>query len=555
MVEPFPSISLEGDRKGDEDFNPAIRLFGRRFFNDQTVPELLLEFMLVATSQKRISREEVSTAAFLPTLELLESWPNCAPLEYAPKARLNLKLFSFVNGSKLDTRDQSHKEHYRELTNMIKDDQRLIISGGLHPDEVLKTLESLLVGFQSIGGERTWCAQAFLPVARNLIGAETLWNRTDAERVPQRTWSTIVERFSHFFSFSRHRFLARGGELLYLQLCNALRTDPIIGQTWLAQTGIGFRQMENSPRELHRALGVALSGIFSKCPTHIDDLATFLDSHVEPKTSNMTDIDPRTKKPRFVSCGWCPAETWREGLLFGVELLRLCQAMIDPIEQVELLEIACAMQLLRSLCAQASRYTTRSPESMAGAGPLGYVWAVSDPSGNHDAVKQISRRNVNAVQRLIYEAIRHPSIRGHYSQTAAKDVDDAYAEADRRYGHKLFLTVAKRLGLVVPRQGSGARFVLNDRLLRYLVLSTIRPGERVTYDSFKRLLLAHHGLAVDDQTIGQSCLWSGTSRLTTLGGNSDEWLLQMLDASGSLVRLSDACSLVENPFDVGESSE
>jgi hypothetical protein len=187
----------------------------------------------------------------------------------------------------------------------------------------------------------------------------------------------------------------------------------------------------------------------------------------------------------------------------------------------------------------------------AAAGPLGYIWAISDPGGKHTAVKQISRRSVNAVQRLIYDALRHPSIRDHYVGVAAKDVEKAYTEADRRYGHKLFLTIAKRLGLIIPRRGSGARFVLNDRLLRCLVLSTIRPGERVTYDSFKQLLFAHHGLAVDDQTIGQSCAWSGTSQLTTLGGNADDWLLHMLEASGMLIRLSDACSLVINPFDGG----
>ena len=39
------------------------------------------------------------------------------------------------------------------------------------------------------------------------------------------------------------------------------------------------------------------------------------------------------------------------------------------------------------------------------------MWAVSDPGGRHTAVKRISRRNVNAVQRMIHDAIRHPSIR------------------------------------------------------------------------------------------------------------------------------------------------
>jgi len=553
MVEPFPSIEREMSRKGDEDFNPAIQLFGRRFFNDQTTSELLLEFMLVATSSKRIRRREVDQTMLLPDLDLLQSWPDDARLEYAPKARLNLKLFAFINGSKLDTRHQAHKEHYRELIDALKSPNRLVICGGLEPNDVLRTLENLLMGFQSVGGDRTWCAQAFLPVAKNLIGAETLWNETEAKRDSVRDWSAVVDRFLHFFSFGRHRFLARGGELLYLQLCNALRTGKGVGQAWLTSSGAGFSEEEGNPQTLHSALNESLLSIFSGSPATIDDLAQFIDSCVENTTSKKTDIDSKTDEPRFMSCGWCPAESWREGMLFAVELLRLSRAAIDPIERLELLEIACAMQVLRSLCAQAARYAPRPEDAAAAAGPLGYVWAISDPAGKHTAVKQISRRNVNAVQRLIHDALRHPEIQAAYARCDPKDVDSAYAEADRRYGHKLFLTVAKRLGLITPRRGAGARFVLNDRLLRYLVLSTIRPGERVTYDSFKQLLFAHHGLAVDDQAVGQSCLWSGTSHLTTLGGKTDEWLLQMLDASGVLVRLSDACSLVTNPFG-GDSS-
>jgi hypothetical protein len=150
---------------------------------------------------------------------------------------------------------------------------------------------------------------------------------------------------------------------------------------------------------------------------------------------------------------------------------------------------------------------------------------------------------------MIYDALRHPSIRQGDSFPGG---DDIYTEADTRYGHSLFVTVAKRIGLIVPKRGAGARFVFNDKLLRCLVLSIIRPGQRVTYDVFKRLLFGHYGIAVDDETIGRSCLWSGTSRLTTLGGVADGWLIDMLDASGMLIRLSDSCSLVNNPFGVGK---
>lgn len=544
MVKPFPSIRLRADALGDEDFNPAIRLFGRRFFGDQTVAELLLELFLVATSVKAIGEAPVSDDLIFPDLEQLRHWPPGAPLRYAPKARLNLKLFAFLGASKLETRHDAHRQHYRELLRSLTRPDKLSISAGMDANEVLKTLENLFLGFQSVGGQRTWCAQAFLPVSRSLIAAETLWNETQARRRNVRTWSDVTDRFLDFFSFQKHRFLARGGELLYLQLCNALRQEPASVQMWLREAGIGCSPAESDPTLLHSSLQRALLNVVDSCPETVDKLAKFLDSGVDKLTAEKTDFD-NYGHAREALCGWCPEESWQEGAVFALELLRLCQASIDPIERIELLEIACALQLLRSLCAQSARYAPRVNGVSVGVGPFQYVLVVSDPEGRHTATKQISRRNLNAVQRMIYDALRHPSIRGNH-----RDLD--YKEADGRYGHKLFLTVAKRIGLVVPKRGAGARLVLNDKLLRCMVLATIRPGERVTYESFKKLLFAHYGLAVDDETIGRSCAWSGTARLSTLGGDADAWLTEMLDASGMLIRLSDSFSLVTNPFDAGE---
>jgi hypothetical protein len=546
MPRPFPSITLQNEVRGGEDFNPAIQLFGRRFFADQTVAELLIELFLIASSAKRIGANAISEALPLPDLAQLQNWPDNETLKYEPKVRLNLKLFAFLGASKLETRHETHMQHYQSLVKSLKRTDKLSISTSMDPDEVLKTLENLFLGLQSVGGQRTWCAQAFLPISKSLIAAETLWNETEAKRRGVQTWSGITEEFMLFFSFNKHRFLARGGELLYLQLCNALRQDPQSVKKWLSEAGIGCTPEESDTASLHKSLQEVLVTVFDACPETVGKLATFLDSGVESETAENTDV-ARDGNPRTASCGWCPEESWREGAVFAIELLRICQAFIDPIERIELLEIACALQLLRSLCAQSARYGRNARLNADGAGPLLYTWALSDPDGRNNVTKLISRRNLNALQRMIYEALRDPAVRR--GQT-----DRDYKEADTRYGHKLFLTVAKRIGLVVPKRGAGARLVLNDRLLRCMVLGTIRPGARVTYEGFKKLLMAHYGLAIDAAAIARSCVWTGTAELSTLGGIADSWLIEMLDASGMLIRLSDSFSLVINPFGEKDSS-
>jgi hypothetical protein len=203
--------------------------------------------------------------------------------------------------------------------------------------------------------------------------------------------------------------------LLYLQLCNALRQDPRSVRKWLDEAGVGCTPEESDTACLHKSLQEVLGAVFDACPETVGKLATFLDSGIDAATAEKTDFT-RDGNPRIASCGWCPEESWREGAIFAVELLRICRALIDPIERIELLEIACALQLLRSLCAQSARYGRNARVQDNVAGPLKYTWALSDPDGRNTVTKQISRRNLNALQRMIYEALRDPAVKRNHTE-------------------------------------------------------------------------------------------------------------------------------------------
>ncbi len=127
-----------------------------------------------------------------------------------------------------------------------------------------------------------------------------------------------------------------------------------------------------------------------------------------------------------------------------------------------------------------------------------------------------------------------------------KKFQQAYTDADK-YGYKLFRKLGKSIGLIVPPRGGLMKFTLNEKILRCLVLSLV-PGRRMTLDTFKVQIKAHHGFVFDLKGLADSRNWSG--RIEELAGeeSGDAWLERMLEASGMLVRLSDACSLVRNPF-------
>ena len=525
-----PGIGISGK----EDYNPAIHLFGRRFFSDQSTIELLVEFLLVVSSRKFIDREFDTP---LPTYEAIKHWPNRRELTYAPKARLNLKLFSFLSASKLDTRHQVHRDHLKELYGLMGS---RIEAREEDKDAVLRTLENLFLGFQGAGSQRTWCAQSFVPICSGLVAGESIWQQSKARDVED--WQEALNYFTH----NQWLFLARGGEVLYLQVCNALSQTHEVIDGWAQQTGLksGLTTDELDPAWLHRQLNSGLMRLFEECPATVSGLAEFVDSGVEKETSQRTDTNYGQLK--YTTCGWCPSQSWEEGYLFAVEMQRILRARIELMERLDLLELECSLQLLRSLAMQAARYTSLSDAALFPP----YRLAISDPAGDNESVRHISKRSVQAVQKMIYDALRHEEIE---SRVPKSDRAKLYREADRRYGHKLFITVAKRVGLITPRRGAGMRFVINERLLRLLVVALI-PSGRLTYDSFKRLVEHHYGLAIDEPSLSRASNWASRIIIESFEDPTDDWFQDMLEAAGVLRRLSDSCSIVENMIgdDIGE---
>jgi len=538
MSETFP-YQANGERAYRN--NPAIQLFGNRLFTDQTPVEFLVEFLLLTTSPKRIE----GNGSFddpLPSEDILQDWSN-SKLEYAPKSRLNLKLFSFLGSSRLESRHKTHREHRFDLLNILK--SKTALTGIGNKDDVVRTLENLFLGFQGAGSGRTWCAQNFLPVCEGFLAGERIWKETRARTTQPKEWEDLLNNSSYFFETGQRVILARGGEVLYLQICNALRQDKEIIRQWAEESGVMLDSSNNNneqdPAWLHAELMRELGSLMHKCPKAITELAEFIDSGIEPETAEKTDF--RSDSPRYVSAGWCPVESWQEGYLFAVELLRLCKSNLDVIDRIYLLETACAMQVLRSLAFQSARYT---PTNHFAAWP-GYRLAVSAPEENRPIVKRVSQQTVKMIEKQIFQAIRNED-RGIALPDNEKERNKVLKEADNRYAGKFFIKLAKRLGLVIPRRGAGARFVLNEQLLRLLVLTVVPKGGRITYDRFKEIVERRFGLVFDADGIGQAGEWLADGNRVYLPNDTDNWLQEMLEAAGFLLRLSDSCAMVvEDP--------
>ena len=518
------------DAKSEQAYksNPAIRLFGNRFSNDQTSMELLCEFLLVITSKKRIDDAEYATA--FPPITLLIDWNN-VELEYAPKARLNLKLFAFLSASRLDSRHLTHREHYTQLIQELK--KRIKVDSN-DKTQVVKTLENLLLGFQGAGTSRTWCAQSFIPISRGLVAGEAIWNETKAKSHYAESWSYVLDNAKLYFSLNKHRFLARGGELLYLQICNAMKQSPDAIQAWNLDAKLEFSTEELEPGKLLNSLERGMAKFFSACPKFIDDLAEFIDDKLDPETAAKTDM--HEQQPRFVEAGWCNSATWQEGYLLAVEMNRILSSGLDVMDSVYYLETLFMLHTLRNLIMQSSRCLSNGEAKWPG-----YYMAINRSDEENGTLKRISHQSLKNIEKTIYMAIR-----SHMQDTDIVQDEKILKEADTRSGHKFFLKMAKQAGLVIPKRGAWARFVLTPQILRVLVTTIVPQQGRITYDTFKQLIRARWGMVFDEAGFGECCEWLGVEKVY-LSSDTDAWLLEMLAESGLLMHLSDSCALVLHP--------
>ena len=350
-----------------------------------------------------------------------------------------------------------------------------------------------------------------------------------------------MDSLSTYLTMNKHRFLARGGEVLYLQVCNALRQPGEVIRQWVKETHIGLLSEECNPAWLHDELERELNAIVDLCPATLTDIAKFIDEKIESDTSEKTD--GTEEHPHYVTAGWCPLLGWQEGYLFAVDILRLCKANLDMIDRLYLLETACSMHVLRSIAMQSARCANSDRKATW----PGYRLAVSDPQEKRPAIKRISHQTAKKIEKQVYQAIRSDAIELPQGED---ELNDALKEADKRYAGKLFVGLAKRIGLMAPRRGAGARFVLNDHLMRLLVVTAIPVGQRITFDTFKQYLELHHGLVFDADGFNRANAWLDDNAVY-LPGNTDAWLQDMLEAAGLLIRLSDSCALVENPAGTG----
>ncbi len=521
LFEAFPPASDQGipaDQK-----NPAIRLYGRRFYKDQTPVEYLAEFLMVFASRK----VEGGAGAFSLAVDCTDG-PPC----YWPEDHVALKLFAFFPSSKLDTRHFAHRKAYGDALNTIKSS---IQAADGDKDEIIRLLQSLFAGFVGVAKNRTWVTQSFLPAANALLAREITWSHPKA--LANKSGVEVVdwESSQRYFDRSTHNFFGRGGELLFLQLVNLFADGDALGPCYVDSAGSYKHLAATDLPDLRSRVEASLKDVLSGAIGPVNDLVHFIEARLGEY--KLRDALTPTR------LGWVPKSTRPEALLFAVEMDNICTSMIGEMEKLELLKTLCAMQVLRSLCFQARRIDEHEGETPGFIGNYVWVTAPSDARTGSPA-RQTAQGCYERIAGLLFRALRSPKLLNPGEIRAPEDLKNG---DDNCLNH--FRKMAKELGLVIPRTGVGQRFVLPPALLRFLVAALIPPGQRVRLNVFYERVFAHYGIALGSQQLATALHWMGgeSGPADYAVATDTGWLEEALQQGGFLVELSDAVSMVHNP--------
>lgn len=511
----FPNSTTVGG--SNDNANPAIQLYGRRFYKDQTSVEYLAEFLLVFSSPKCASGNG--------DFEFKICTEAGAKPSYYPKGHVALKLFSFFSTSKLETRHLVHRAAYKDALDQLGNN--IVSNNSDENKETIQLLQNLLNGFIALPSNRTWVTHSFLPVSESLLSREIDWLHSKAKRDSVDNWDDAEEYFAH----SNHNFMARGGEVLFLQLANLFANIEKV-KTLDFLKDENYKHIKPYTANIEKSVKDGLSDILRNKVESLDNLVSFID-----RTLNDYNIKDENNENKVATLGWIPSSTIEESLFFAVEISNICNSNLGNLDKLEQLQILCSMQVLRTHCFQSRRFDQTESQTNHFIG--NYVWIVADSNaGTNEPIRKAAQHSFEKIEALLYRVLRHKDL----------TKPNKYSEADK-HGFQIFRKIAKEIGFVIPLKGGNQRFSLNQALLRFFVIALVRPGESIRLSNFYKRIFSHYGIAVAGDQLMEALGWIGskTEKDTYAALSNNTWIEDALKQGGFLIELSDAVSIVKNP--------
>ena len=490
--------------------NLSVALLGNRILGDQTLNEYLIEFLMIFASAK--NKDGNGRMRFHNTEEI-----DATKGEYWIEPRIGLRRFIFYPHSKIDSRSMIDTDSYEELMDILCKESK---EG---PNDV-KIIQDLLHSYAIVTRNRGWYAQALIPVAPEFL-------LTDAQGIQSRQrkgrtyydvsadddeYEKKLAEIDTGFDFTKHNFLARGGQLLYLHMLQALETND---------------EFNNTHREKLEKL---LRKMLDDSGKEIGMLSRFVQNEWEGSRKYRTPLVR-------MNMGFLTDGYQKRSEMFVSEVVNFLSCNIHPVSRIELLAQGMVLSLLRAINVVAShRINPDAPEP---------VWIIDmTGEGQNSNIAKLSAKtftdSYNSFQiamTKIYDGLENKN----------KDYLDAIKEG-REQSADIFKRLAKEMRLAIPPRGTNVvRFSLTESLVRYLVLSLVKPQEKILFTTFLDKLYEHFKIVISSDHYLRAIndgAFDGDQSMSSYFKKNEIKFQDFMKQCGFLRDLSDATSIVENPY-------
>ena len=486
--------------KPDSRATLANYIYGNRFHADQTMVEYLIEFLLVFCAEKE-GPDDGKLHFHNPDSK--------GVLFYTVEPRMGLKRFIFFDKSKKNDASPVDKEAYQCLVMALS--KKIQDADDEEKADFLESLQDLFHGYAVVIKNRSWCAQAILPICPEVVFCEAMPKKKERAALK---WSEVINDpdkkldIDGLFDFDKRNFLARGGELYYLHILQGLK-----GQFEK------IKVLENLLRELLLVQDKKMS-----------EIASFIQSTWEE------EIDYDSSPKQKLRLAYVPESAYKNVASDSVdELINYLSCSMHPVKKIELLSKGVMLQVLRMLSVATTNYLGRNRE----------CWIIDMKGMTEEIVKKVAASGFRKVEDSFSTALGQKSV-----ELAAFDTDKRMQEVRKAMKDSLeiFRSKGKELQCIIPSSGPYERFALPEDSTRFLVLALVKPGGKMTLDMFLSRMYEKYRIII------------GPSEYKLMSGDADNSLAnsflenklafqEFLKATGFLRELSDATSIVVNPYD------
>lgn len=481
-------------------------LFGHRVQPSQTKYEYLIEFLQVAIAKKKNMSTEKPYAP--DDMFPVDEDKLNGNITYRPETRIGLKRFVFLPKSKLDGKAKVDQLAYNDCVQALEKH----ISGDsvTKKRNCIKIVQNLLNGFSAVNQSRSWFDQNMLPICPEVILPEGMGVKKWRQGLDYEIGNADVDEK---FDYHRYTYMCRGGEVYYLHLLNAINQYPQYKETIEKR----LRQMITSFPQF-----------------------SYLCNFIERTWENHILIQESDRTPVEKKLGVIPSCFEIRNQYTLSELTNFLNSNSHPFEKMETLANGLILQLLRAM------YLAASKENESNC----WVIDVNCSGIENTEAKKIAissfNRNEEIISKYLYEGLEQY----RDALSASDDTKIIKDAADDSY--RLFRKMGKMIGIIIPNTGKGMRFTLSEDIIKFLVLAIIPPKKMITLDEFIDLLYSHFGMVIGPKQykseMAKGCVLT-VGDFSFLEENKRAFSQKLKDC-GFLRDLSDATSIVENPYEM-----